>query len=310
MKNLLVTGSIAFDRISVFKDRFANHILPKKTHMINVSFTVDDLAVHLGGTGGNIAYNLAQLGDTPYLAGTVGADFGDYRNWLERNGVKLNYVKTIDGLLTAQASIMTDLDDNQITAFYGGAMFRAHEATIDDLKDIAMAIVSPNGKEGMLYYADHFRRHDIPFIADPGQAIPAFSGEELMTLIHGAHVLIVNDYEWQLIQEKTDLNCGNSGQYVDHLIVTYGEKGSKIRSRENDGIEVPTVQATEVVDPTGCGDAYRAGLMWGLKQQYPIEKAAHVGAWIAAQAVTKAGTQNHSIKKGEFEEFLEKLDVA
>lgn len=310
--NILVTGSIAFDRIAVFKDRFARHILPEKTHQINVSFGVDNLTVHRGGTGGNIAYNLALLGASPYLAGTVGNDFGDYQSWLERNGVRLDYIKTLPEVLTAQASIMTDLDDNQITAFYGGAMFRAEEARVEGLSPIDLAIIAPNGTTGMLYYADHFKRHRIPFIADPGQAIPALSKEQLETLINGAILLIANDYEWALIAEKTGWTREDILNKVKYLIVTYGEKGSQMWSRrdalqcvsEPVPVHIPVFPPQKVIDPTGCGDAYRAGLMWGIVQKWPLQKAATLGSWMASKAIAHQGTQNHTIDPEELHEFM------
>ncbi|MBI5412407.1 carbohydrate kinase family protein [Candidatus Peregrinibacteria bacterium] len=310
METLLVTGSVAFDRIAVFKDRFKNHILQDKTHMINVAFTVDNMSVHFGGTGGNIAYNLTLLGETPYLAGAVGSDFGDYRTWLEKNGVRLDYLKELPDVLTAQAHVTTDLDDNQITAFYGGAMFRTHEARLDGLEKIHLAIIAPNGKEGMLYYADYFRKHRIPFIADPGQAIPAFNAEELLRLFKGAKVLILNDYEWSLVEQKFKIQNSKFKIFdsVEHLIVTYGEKGSKVWSRDGKIAEIPAVKPTKVVDPTGCGDAYRAGLMYGLKHWFTIERAAHVGAWIAAKAIEYPGTQNHTVDQKELKAFLQSLN--
>jgi adenosine kinase len=202
--SLLVTGSIAFDRIAVFKDKFANHILKGHVHNLNVSFSVDDMRVNCGGTGGNIAYNLTLLGEKPILLGTIGHDAREYMQMLGKKKVNVSYVKRLPELLTASATIMTDMDDNQITSFYRGAMKEAHHAKIGAVKEeLSMAIIAPNSPKAMSDYADYCFKNEIPFIADPGQAIPAFSDTELKDFIVGAHALVVNDYEWQMVQERT-----------------------------------------------------------------------------------------------------------
>lgn len=302
---LLVTGSLAFDRISVFSGRFSNHILPDKINRLNVAFAVKKMTINFGGTGGNIAYNLSLLGEKPILLSTAGNDFSAYRIKLAGNGVDLKYIKTVSHTLTAQATIITDIDDNQITAFYKGAMGYAHEAKISDVKEgIDVAIIAPNGLHAMVDYANYCRENNIPFIADPGQAIPALSNDNLNALITGAQVLVVNDYEWDLIHKQTGLSYKEILEKVMYLIVTYGERGSRIYSQDSKVINIPPYPKEKVVDPTGCGDAFRAGLMYG-KKHYSIEKAAHIGSWLAAKVAEKEGTQNHVVDKEEFQKFLE-----
>lgn len=304
MAALLVTGSIAYDRISVFADRFANHILPDQIHRLNLSFIVRDMTVNHGGTGGNIAYNLGLLGEAPLLLGAVGDDFGPYRANLEKTGVNLKYLRHIAGALTAHATIMTDLADNQIASFYPGANAHAAEADIADVKEeIALAIIAPNDPGAMLGYARTCRDKKIPFIADPGQIIPAFSGDDLKAFIRGAVGLIVNDYEWQLVKGKagiTESDLTKNGQW---LIVTYGEKGSKLWA-DGKTEDIPAVPASRTVDPTGCGDAFRAGLMYGIKNGRSLADAARIGAWIASRTAEHAGTQNHTVDKNGWKSFL------
>lgn len=306
--SLLVTGSIAFDRIAVFKDKFANHILKGHVHNLNVSFSVDDMRVNHGGTGGNIAYNLGLLGEKPILLGAVGHDSHEYMGTLKKKGVNLAYVKRCHELLTASATIMTDLDDNQITSFYRGAMKEAHRAKIGAIKEeISMAIIAPNSPKAMSDYADYCFKNSISFIADPGQAIPAFSDTELKEFIIGAHALVVNDYEWQMIQERTKWSPKEILERVNFVIVTYGDEGSKIWCTDATVIDIPAYKSTKIADPTGCGDAYRAGLMYGYQHDYDIEKSAHIGAWLAARCVEAKGTQNHKVSKTDFRKFLKTL---
>lgn len=306
--SLLVTGSIAFDRIAVFKDKFANHILKGHVHNLNVSFAVDDMRVNHGGTGGNIAYNLGLLGEKPILLGSVGHDAREYMQLLGKKKVNVSYIKKFPDLLTASATIMTDLDDNQITSFYRGAMKEAHLAKIGAIKEtIAMTIIAPNDPKAMNDYADYCFKNEIPFIADPGQAIPAFSDTELKDFIVGAHALVVNDYEWQMVQEKTKWTPKEILEQVNFVIVTYGDEGSKIWCMDATVINIPAYKPTKIADPTGCGDAYRAGLMYGYQHDLSIEKSAHIGAWLAARCVEANGTQNHKVKKAEFKKLLKSL---
>jgi len=306
MSQILVTGSIALDRIAVFHDRFANHILPEKVHRLNVSFTVNNMTVNFGGTGGNIAYNLAILGEKPMLMGAAGSDAGKYLQHLKKHKVDCKYVKKIPKILTAHASVMTDMDDNQITAFYMGAMSYAHNVQCP-MTNVQLAIIAPNDIKAMVKHADECRRSKVRFIADPGQAIPALTKIDLQDLIMGAHILVVNDYEWDLIREKTGWDMKEVLSKIDYLIITYGENGSKVWRKDATVWEIPAVKPKEIIDPTGCGDAFRAGLMYGIIHDYPIEKSAAIGAWIAAKAIEKAGTQNHKVKKSDFQKFLKKI---
>jgi len=306
--NLLVTGSIAFDRIAVFKDKFSNHILKGHVHNLNVSFTVEDMEVNYGGTGGNIAYNLGLLGKTPILMGSVGSDAGSYLKHLKVKKVKVAHVKKFPKLLTANATIMTDMDDNQITSFYMGAMEKAGQLKISQIKDkLDMVIIAPNDVGAMQDYANYCFKKDIPFIADPGQSIPAFGKKSLQKFITGAHMLVANNYEWQMIQRKTGWNLKKTLEKVNFLIITYGDQGSKIWGQDATIINIPSYKAKRVVDPTGCGDAYRAGLMYGYATNYDIETSAKIGSWLAARAVEKKGTQNHNVSKTDFNKLLKKL---
>ena len=295
----LICGSLAFDTIMVFGDRFARHILPDKIHMLNVSFLVPQLRREFGGCAGNIAYNLGLLGDVAYPMATVGRDFGPYREWMARAGVPANHVRVIDAELTAQAFITTDLDDNQITAFHPGAMQHAHENRVTDASDIAIGIVAPDGREGMIQHAAQFAAARIPFIFDPGQGLPMFSGEELARLVGQATWVTVNDYEWQLLQQKTGWNVRELTQRVAALIVTRGATGSVIHTRDGE-IAIPSAPAAAVVDPTGCGDAYRAGLIHGLLHGLDWPSTGHIASLMGAIKIESRGTQNHRFTRAEF----------
>jgi len=295
----LICGSLAFDTIMVFGDRFARHILPDKIHMLNVSFLVPQLRREFGGCAGNIAYNLSLLGDVAYPMATVGRDFGPYREWMARAGVPANHVRVIDAELTAQAFITTDLDDNQITAFHPGAMQHAHENRVTDASDIAIGIVAPDGREGMIQHAAQFAAARIPFIFDPGQGLPMFSGEELARLVGQATWVTVNDYEWQLLQQKTGWNVRELTQRVAALIVTRGATGSVIHTRDGE-IAIPSAPAAAVVDPTGCGDAYRAGLIHGLLHGLDWPSTGHIASLMGAIKIESRGTQNHRFTRAEF----------
>lgn len=295
----LICGSLAFDTIMVFGDRFARHILPDKIHMLNVSFLVPQLRREFGGCAGNIAYNLGLLGDVAYPMATVGRDFGPYREWMARAGVPADHVRVIDTELTAQAFITTDLDDNQITAFHPGAMQHAHENRVTDASDIAIGIVAPDGREGMIEHAAQFAAARIPFIFDPGQGLPMFSGEELARFVGQATWVTVNDYEWQLLQQKTGWNVSELTQRVAALIVTRGAAGSVIHTRDGE-LAIPSAQAAAVVDPTGCGDAYRAGLIHGLLHGLDWPSTGHIASLMGAIKIESRGTQNHRFTRAEF----------
>jgi adenosine kinase len=295
----LICGSLAFDTIMVFGDRFARHILPDKIHMLNVSFLVPQLRREFGGCAGNIAYNLGLLGDVAYPMATVGRDFGPYREWMARSGVPADHVRVIEAELTAQAFITTDLDDNQITAFHPGAMQHAHANRVSDASDIAIGIVAPDGREGMIQHAAQFAAARIPFIFDPGQGLPMFSGEELARFVGQATWVTVNDYEWQLLQQKTGWGVGELTQRVAALIVTRGAAGSVIYTRDGE-IAIPSAPVTAVVDPTGCGDAYRAGLIHGLLHGLDWPSTGHIASLMGAIKIESRGTQNHRFTRAEF----------
>ena len=291
MKKALISGSMAFDTIMVFKDRFKNHILPDQVHILNVAFLVPELRKEFGGCAGNIAYNLKLLGGEGVPLATVGADFEPYAEWLDKWGVDKSYIRVVDDSYTAQAYITTDVDDNQITAFHPGAM--AFADTIDvPAGDEAVGIVAPNGREGMIKHAGQFATAGIPFIFDPGQGLPMFDGADLLRFIDQARWVAVNDYESQLLQEKTGNTLEDLAGRVEALIVTRGGEGSHIYV-DGGRLEIPAVKPTAVVDPTGCGDAYRAGLLYGLMNGFGWEKTGRLAAVMGTQKIEHHGTQNH-----------------
>jgi adenosine kinase len=297
----LICGSMAYDNIMVFHDRFKEHILPDKIHILNVSFLVPDLRREFGGCAGNIAYNLRLLGDKGYPMGTVGHDFEPYAAWLRECGVPLDYIKVMDDHHTAQAFITTDLDDNQITAFHPGAMNVSHVNKVSDAKGITIGMVSPDGRDGMVQHAEQFAEAGIRFIFDPGQGMPMFNGDELRRFIERATWVTVNDYEWQLLQERTGWNAGQVADRVEALIVTRGGDGSTIYTRDGD-FDIPSAAPKAVIDPTGCGDAYRAGLLHGLMHGLDWETTGRIASLLGATKIEHQGTQNHRFSRLEFEE--------
>jgi adenosine kinase len=299
----LICGSLAFDTIMVFGDRFANHILPDKIHMLNVSFLVPQLRREFGGCAGNIAYNLALLGDTGLPMATVGHDFAPYRDWLARAGVPTDHVRLIAEELTAQAFITTDLDDNQITAFHPGAMQHAHRNLVSEAADIGIGIVAPDGRQGMIEHAEQFARLGIPFIFDPGQGLPMFGQSELQRFLSIARWVTVNDYEWQLLQQKTGWGAGEILERVEALIVTRGGDGSTIYTRSGE-LAIRAAVPGAVVDPTGCGDAYRAGLIHGLLHGLDWQSTGRIASLMGALKIESRGTQNHRFTRAEFERRL------
>ncbi len=295
----LICGSLAYDTIMVFPEPFKNHILPDKIHILNVCFQVPELRREFGGTAGNIAYNLKLLGDEGYPMATVGADFAPYAAWMDKHGISRRYLKEIPGTYTAQAFITTDLDDNQITAFHPGAMDHAHKQAVPADRGITLGIVAPDGREGMLQHARQFHEAGIPFLFDPGQGLPLFSAEELGEFMHMATWVAVNDYESQMLERKTGLTTGEIAEKVAALIVTSGAKGSVIHSRQG-RIAVPAAKAAEVLDPTGCGDAYRAGLIYGLMHNLDWETTGNIASLMGAIKIASKGTQNHHFTRAEF----------
>jgi adenosine kinase len=297
----LICGSAAFDTIMLFEGRFREHILPEQLHILNVSFLVPQLRREFGGCAGNIAYNLRLLGDDPVPMATVGQDFAPYRDWMERNGLALDHVRVIDSELTAQAFITTDRDDNQITAFHPGAMQHSHLNRVEDAgKDIVIGIVAPDGRQGMIEHSQQFASRGIPFIFDPGQGLPMFDEADLDRFVGHARWLAVNDYEWQLLQQKTGLAVRDLTQRVEALIVTRGNKGSFIYTHDGQ-LDIPCAKASAVVDPTGCGDAYRAGLLHGLMHGLDHETCGQIAAVMGALKIESRGTQNHRATPAEIE---------
>ncbi len=292
----LVCGSLAFDTIMVFPDRFARHILPEQTHMLSVSFQISDMRREWGGCAGNIAYNLQAIGGTPVVMGTLGHDGGAYRDRLAALSIATDGVVMIDDAYTAQAFIITDLDDNQITAFHPGAMNASHRNRVADVTDIGLGIVAPDGKEGMRSHAAQFAAAKIPFLLDPGQGLPLFSGEELGEMIDAASFLAVNDYEARLLSERTGWSIADLAERVDALVVTLGGEGSVIHAG-GATYTIPAVRAEAVVDPTGCGDAYRAGLLYGIAQEWDWEATGNLAAVMGSLKIASRGGQNHSIDR-------------
>ena len=292
--SVLICGSFAYDNIMVFPDQFKNHILPDKVHMLNVAFLVPELRREFGGCAGNIAYNLKLLGDEPVPMGTVGTDFEPYAEWMDKHGINRQHVHVKQGHYTAQAYITTDIDDNQITAFHPGAMNLAHETPISEAKDIKLAIVAPDGRDGMVQHAQQLADAKIPFIFDPGQGLPMFNGEELMQFAKQATYIALNDYEAQLFMDRTGLTETEIAKHVEALVITRGAKGSHIYT-EGKRIDIACQKAERVVDPTGCGDAYRAGLLHGILNGKDWEETGRIAAMMGAIKIAHHGTQNHKI---------------
>jgi len=289
---------MAYDTIMVFPDQFKRHILPDQIHILNVAFMVPDMRREFGGTGGNIAYNLKLLGEDPRLMATVGHDFAPYARRLEDLGMSAAHVRVLDDQFTAQAFITTDIDDNQITAFHPGAMSSSHRNRVADAPGVTLGIVSPDGRQGMIEHAHDFADGRIPFVFDPGQGLPMFSGVELLELISGARALTVNDYEARIVEEKTGRKVADIARDIGAVIVTRAGEGSTVFTRER-VIHVPAVKPDNLVDPTGCGDAYRAGLLYGMDRDWTWEKAARLASVMGSIKIAFRGGQNHSPSRAE-----------
>jgi adenosine kinase len=295
----LICGSFAYDTIMVFRDRFKNHILPDKVHILNVAFHVPEMRREFGGCSGNIAYNLKMLGGDPRPMATVGKDFAPYALWMDECGINRTYVTVVEETYTAQAFITTDMDDNQITAFHPGAMDEAHLNAVSDAQGISLGMVSPDGKQGMIDHATQFAESGIPFIFDPGQGLPLFDGNDLKCFIEQATYVCVNDYEAELLQERTGFSPHEMAERLEALIITRGSKGSEIYL-SNKRVDIPTASARELVDPTGCGDAYRGGLLYGLMHDMDWETTGRIAALMGAIKIEQPGTQNHVFRREEF----------
>ena len=290
----VICGSLAFDTIMSFEGRFSEQILPDQLHILNVSFLVPALRREFGGCAGNIAYSLKQLGGVPLPMATVGNDGTDYTARMQSQGISTEFVREVSDAYTAQAMIMTDRDNNQITAFHPGAMMQAHVTKISARQDIKIGIISPDGRDAMLQHAEQFSAARIPFVFDPGQGLPMFDGKELSHFVDLASWVTVNDYEAKLLSDRTGLSCDQLSRRVQGLIVTLGAKGCEVWIDGNKTI-VPAVAATDVVDPTGCGDAFRGALLFGLEQGWALERCAALGNQVGAHKIAYRGGQNYTL---------------
>ena len=288
----LICGSMAYDTIMVFPDQFKNHILPEKIHILNVAFLVPEMRREYGGCAGNIAYNLLLLGAQPLIMATVGDDFGPYAMRLEKLGLSKRHIRYVPDSFTGQAFITTDLDDNQITAFHPGAMSFSEQNHVGDAKDISLGIVSPDGRAGMLQHAREFHEAGIPWVFDPGQGMPMFSGEELLEFVEQADYVTVNDYEAQLLQDKTGRKIEALAKSTRAFIITRGGEGSIIYA-DGKEILIPCAKPTALLDPTGCGDAYRAGLLHGIQQGWDWETTGRLASLLGTIKIASRGGQNH-----------------
>ncbi len=299
---IYISGSLAFDRIMDFPGKFSDHILPDKIHILNVCFMVNGLEEKYGGTAGNIAYNLALLGERPIILATSGKDFGEYEEWLTRNALSLEGVRRIEDEPTACAYITTDQSDNQITGFNPGAMKHPSLYDFDRAPaGQALAIVSPGNLDDMKDYCRIYRERNIPYLFDPGQAIPAFSGDQLVEMLTGSMALVSNDYELEMIMRATSLDIDALLKRTEAVVTTLGEQGSRV-VRQDRETDIPAVQANPAKDPTGAGDAFRAGLLKGLRQGKSLEEAARLGSACAVFCVERYGTQEHAFTMDEFME--------
>lgn len=299
---ILICGSIAYDNIMVFPDHFKNHILPEKIHMLNVAFLVPEMRREFGGCAGNIAYNLKMLGGEPVMMATVGDDFSPYAARFEQLDMTQEHLQHVPDTFTAQAFITTDLADNQITAFHPGAMNFSHLNSVKNARDIRLGIIAPDGRDGMQQHAREFHETGIPFIFDPGQGLPMYNGEELLDFIERADYIAVNDYEGQMLQDRTGCNLESLASKVKALIITLGAQGSIIYADGNT-FEIPCVPPTEIIDPTGCGDAYRAGLLYGIVHDMDWSTAGRLGSLMGSLKISRRGGQNHQFSRDEIDQY-------
>lgn len=296
----LICGSLAYDTIMVFPEPFRNHILPDKMHILNVSFLVPQMRREFGGVAGNISYNLHLLGGTPFPMATVGDDFGPYREHFDQLGISTRYVRQLEGTFSPQAFITTDIEDNQITAFHPGAMSQSYLNRVSDTTGIKIGIVAPDGKEAMVQHSRDFMAMGIPHIFDPGQAITLFNGEQFRNFIEEARWVVANDYEFQLLQERTGWSGQQIAERVEALIVTRGADGSEIITQD-DTTKVEAAKADSIQDPTGCGDAYRAGLLYGILNDLDMVTTCRIGSVMGAIKIAHQGPQNHKPSLNEIQ---------
>jgi adenosine kinase len=292
----IICGSLAFDTIMTFEGRFSDQILPDQIHNLNVSFLVPGLRRDFGGCAGNIAYGLQQLGGVPLPMATLGRDSADYLQRLRDLGISTEYVREVPDSYTAQAMIMTDTANNQITAFHPGAMMQAHQTRIEARADVKLGIISPDGRDAMIEHAEQFAAAGIPFLFDPGQGLPMFDGEALKHFISLATWVTVNDYEGKMLSDRTGLSFAKISEQVQGLIVTLGGDGSEVWVNGEKTLVAPVV-AEQVVDPTGCGDAYRAALLYGLEQGWPLARCAALGSQLGALKIAQRGPQNYVVDR-------------
>ncbi|MFN7086688.1 MAG: carbohydrate kinase family protein [Burkholderiales bacterium] len=302
----LICGSIAYDTIMVFHGRFKNHILPDQLHILNVAFLVPDMRREFGGCAGNIAYTLRLLGGDPLIMATVGDDYQPYAYRLDKLQLSQQHIRGIPDTFTAQAFITTDFDDNQITAFHPGAMEHSHLNHVHDAQNIGLGIVAPDGREGMLQHAREFHVAGVPFIFDPGQGLPMFNGAELLEFVRLADYVTVNDYEGRLLEERTGKKLEELAKLVKALVVTLGARGSVIYCGGQQ-IEIPCVKAEEVVDPTGCGDAFRAGLLYGIGSGFDWSLTGRLASLLGAVKIARRGGQNHFFTRDEIGERFKEV---
>ena len=301
MKKILVTGSIAYDTIMVFPDRFKNHLLADHLHILNVCFLTPEMRREFGGTAGNIAYNLKLLGEDPLVMATVGDDIEPYLKRFAGLGIGTSQFRRIAGQFTAQAFITTDLDDNQIIAFHPGAMNHSHQNHVRRELGAGLAIIGPDGKDGMIQHAKECAEAGVPYLFDPGQGLPMFSPEELDAFLERAAYVAVNDYEGKMLEEKTGRKLEDIARGVKALVCTLGAKGSLVFAAGKRH-EIPGVPAEKVLDPTGCGDAYRAALLIGISHGWDWPSTGRLGSILGAIKIAERGAQNHAPTRGEIEE--------
>lgn len=297
-RRVLISGSVAYDTIMVFEGHFKDHILADRVHMLNVAFLTPRLKREFGGCAANIAYNLRLLGGEPVILASVGHDAGDYLRRIADMGIDTSHVVHLDDHFTAQAFITTDLADNQIIAFHPGAMSQAHRVCATDAMPAALGIVAPNGKEAMIRHAREFRDRGLPFVFDPGQGLPMFDASELRDLITAATAVTVNDYEARMLFERTGWNEAHVAERVKALIVTLGGEGSQLWSAGRCQT-VAACRIAQALDPTGCGDAYRGGLLYGVAQGWDWLRAARLGSVLGAVKIERQGAQNHQFDREE-----------
>lgn len=288
----IICGSLAFDTIMNFEGKFSQQIMPDQLHILNVSFLVPSLRRDFGGCAGNIAYSLKLLGGTPLPMATIGQDGGVYLERLAKLGIPSEFVRTIDDAYTAQAMIITDIDNNQINGFHPGAMEQAWQNRITARDDIRLGIIAPDGRDAMVQHAEQFAAADIPFVFDPGQQLPRFDGAELRKFVELATWVTVNDYEGKMLSDRTGWDVAEISRHVKGLIVTIGAQGSEVWT-DGQMTHVPAIKASAVVDPTGCGDAYRGALLYGLENGWSLERCAALGNHLGSVKIAQRGPQNY-----------------